>query len=174
MAQLFSTSDIATLNKDHKKKRIEYMSEKYETHILIALNRYEPYIRDKKDAILSDLMLNNTGSSRSTSSMIAETDTYDFSKVNNGNDTFENSGLSYLNYVFQKNEAAGFITAVGTNLSIYTLWKHTDFLPNLACRLGLPENISFEVRSRENLLPIFNNDDVKEYTTSLYLVYRFK
>jgi hypothetical protein len=174
MAQLFSANDIATLNKDHKKKRIEYMSEKYETHILIALNTYEPYIRDKKNAILSDLMLNNTGHTKTVSALIAETETYDFSKVNHGNDTFRNSGLSYLNYVFQKNNAAGFIHAVGTDLSVYTLWKHTDLLPNLACRLGLPENISFEVRSRETLLPIFNNDDVKEYTTSLYLVYRFK
>lgn len=173
MSQLFTANDIATLSDDHKKKRIQYMSEKYETHILIALNMYETFIRNKKDAILSDLMRNNTGSSRTVSTMVADTDTYDFSKVNGGNDTFKNSGRSYLKYAIQENYGAGFINAVGTDLSIYTLWKHTDFLPNLAGRLGLPKNISFEVRSIENLLPIFNNDDVKEYTTSLHLVYRF-
>jgi hypothetical protein len=182
---LFDEFQIQQLEAKQFQKRREHFKSLYRDLICDELNCLEHDIQKHKDELFEGI-LNDVSFIKTASVPIRTIRSFDFRSVKGK--MYNTTGGSIFDGTFDgywtpfktfaaKHYPESFVTYLPSEseVDLYHIWRSDNFLKDLETRLALPENMYFQIRSRqiEDDQRLFQEYDIPEYENTLMLVYRF-
>ena len=183
LSSFFTTADMSHLNATHHMARKQMRANKLEPYVKEAVTHYASIIRAEKTQILerlrADMMTMTTPAGTEKRQFWAEVFewySYDFRKLPMGGNTVQwapgQAGLTYSEVVL--GDETRVFTDDMTSVSLWILYRHTDFCARLLKELQLdPKHFQFKNLGQEldGASRKFRMDTIIEYMNTMNLVY---
>ena len=183
MTSLFTPNQMTELVADRRKIREKKMADRLEPFVDRAVKLYAEKVRPASQRILDDLKYSNW-------SFAFEFNSYDFGALK-GREfrlkrwSHDMRGLTAHQVIYERDHSGAMFAALRADgqpctanedlVSMWVLYRHTDFRQRLLAELGLdPEH--FEFKNLSEFAPVddrlFEDGEIIEYRNKVHLVYK--
>ena len=182
MTALFTPNQMNELVQDRRKIRAEKKADRMKPFVDTAVKFYACEMRPKSQRIIDDLKYSNW-------SLAFEFNSYDFGALNGRGFRVKSwsrdmRGLTAQQVIYERDHCGAMFarlredgeacTANEDLVSMWVLYRHTDFRQRLLAELGL-DPLHFDFKNLSEFAPVddrlFADDDIIEYRNKVHLVY---
>ena len=183
MTSLFTPAQMTELVADRRKIREKKMADRLEPFVDRAVKFYAEQVRPASQRILDDLKYSNW-------SFAFEFNSYDFGALK-GREfrlkswTSDMRGLTARQVIYERDHCGAMFAALRSDgqpcaadvdlVSMWVLYRHTDFRQRLLAELGL-DPLHFEFKNLSEFAPVedrlFEDGEIIEYRNKVHLVYK--
>lgn len=183
MTSLFTPAQMTELVADRRKIREKKMADRLEPFVDRAVKFYAEQVRPASQRILDDLKYSNW-------SFAFEFNSYDFGALKGRefrlkSSTSDMRGLTARQVIYERDHCGAMFAALRPDgepcaanvdlVSMWVLYRHTDFRQRLLAELGL-DPLHFEFKNLSKFAPVedrlFAGDEIIEYRNKVHLVYK--
>ena len=181
-APLFTLTQMTELSADRRKIRAEKEAERLKPFVDMAVKFYADNIRPASQRIIDDLKYSNW-------SLAFEFNSYDFGALDGRGFRVKSwsrdmRGLTAQQVIYERDHCGAMFarlredgeacTANEDLVSMWALYRHTDFRQRLLAELGL-DPLHFDFKNLSEFAPVedrlFADDEIIEYRNKVHLVY---